>query len=103
MLLNPAVRPAKDLQDHVGELTTWHSHEPFEFKSEYIAELEALAVMPDGALVNVELKGSGNYTNDYFVGASVGTSNVAVAYVGVQCHGVGDCFDRECDTLPGLQ
>jgi predicted esterase YcpF (UPF0227 family) len=44
VLLNPAVRPAKDLQDHVGELTIWHSHEPFEFKSEYIAELEAIAV-----------------------------------------------------------
>lgn len=29
--------------------------------------LEALSVMPDGALVNVELKGSGRFTNAYFV------------------------------------
>lgn len=44
VLLNPAVRPAQDLQKHVGALTTWHSNEPFEFKTEYIGELEAIAV-----------------------------------------------------------
>lgn len=44
VLLNPAVKPAQDLQAHVGALTTWHSNEAFEFKTEYIAELEAIAV-----------------------------------------------------------
>ncbi len=45
VLLNPAVDPARDLQRHVGETTAWHSDEPFWFRSEYIAELAALAVL----------------------------------------------------------
>jgi predicted esterase YcpF (UPF0227 family) len=43
-LLNPAVNPLKDLDKHVGVTTAWHSHEPFEFKREYIDELAALRV-----------------------------------------------------------
>ena len=44
VLLNPAVDPLKDLDQHVGVTTRFHSDEPFEFKREYIAELRALAV-----------------------------------------------------------
>jgi predicted esterase YcpF (UPF0227 family) len=44
VLLNPAVTPARELENHVGATTAWHSDEEFEFKTEYIAELEALAV-----------------------------------------------------------
>jgi predicted esterase YcpF (UPF0227 family) len=44
VLLNPAVDPCKDLDQHVGLLSAWHSGEPFEFKREYIAELAELAV-----------------------------------------------------------
>lgn len=44
VLLNPAVTPAQDLQAHIGTLTTWHANEPFEFKTDYIAELAAIAV-----------------------------------------------------------
>jgi predicted esterase YcpF (UPF0227 family) len=43
-LLNPAVNPFKDLGQHVGVTTAWHSGEPFEFKREYVDELAALQV-----------------------------------------------------------
>jgi predicted esterase YcpF (UPF0227 family) len=44
VLLNPAVAPPRDLERHVGVTTGWHDGEPFEFKREYIAELQSLAV-----------------------------------------------------------
>ena len=44
VLLNPAVVPMLDLDQHVGVTTAYHSDEPFEFKREYIEELRALAV-----------------------------------------------------------
>ena len=39
--------PLKDLDQHVGVTTAWHSDQPFEFKREYIDELRALAVDQD--------------------------------------------------------
>jgi len=44
VLLNPAVVPMLDLDQHVGVTTAYHSDQPFEFKREYIGELRALAV-----------------------------------------------------------
>lgn len=44
VLLNPAVKPPRDLEPYVGVTTAFHSDAPFEFKRSYIAELEALAV-----------------------------------------------------------
>lgn len=44
VLLNPAVTPLKDLEQHVGVGTDYHSERPFEFKRAYIDELAALAV-----------------------------------------------------------
>lgn len=44
VLLNPAIRPARDLGAHVGRMTAYHSDEPFEFKQEYIDELNQLAI-----------------------------------------------------------
>jgi predicted esterase YcpF (UPF0227 family) len=44
VLLNPAVSPPRDLEKYVGITTGWHDGQPFEFKREYIAELQALAV-----------------------------------------------------------
>jgi predicted esterase YcpF (UPF0227 family) len=44
VLINPAVDPLKDLDQHVGVTTAWHSDEPFEFKREYIDELAGLRV-----------------------------------------------------------
>lgn len=44
VLLNPAIQPARDLAEHVGSTTAYHSDAPFEFKQEYIAELTALAI-----------------------------------------------------------
>ena len=44
VLLNPAVHAARDLLTQVGVKTQYHTNEPFEFKAEYIAELEAIAV-----------------------------------------------------------
>jgi predicted esterase YcpF (UPF0227 family) len=44
VLINPAVDPLKNLEQHVGVTTAWHSDEPFEFKQEYIAELADLKV-----------------------------------------------------------
>ncbi|RJG03749.1 YqiA/YcfP family alpha/beta fold hydrolase [Noviherbaspirillum sedimenti] len=44
VLLNPAVKPPRELEQYVGVSTAYHSDEPFEFKRAYIAELQALAV-----------------------------------------------------------
>lgn len=44
VLLNPAVRPPRDLEKYVGVTTMYHSDERFEFKREYIAELKELTV-----------------------------------------------------------
>ena len=43
-LLNPAVMPADDLASYVGELTSYHSAELFEWRSEYLFELTALQI-----------------------------------------------------------
>ena len=43
-LLNPAVMPADDLAEYVGELTSHHSGEPFVWRAEYLDELMELAV-----------------------------------------------------------
>lgn len=44
VLLNPATQAPQDMGKYVGVSTQFHSNEPFEFKREYIAELQALAV-----------------------------------------------------------
>lgn len=44
VLLNPAVKPPRDLEKYVGVTTMFHSDERFEFKRDYINELSALAV-----------------------------------------------------------
>jgi predicted esterase YcpF (UPF0227 family) len=44
VLLNPAIVPQLDLDQHVGVTTQFHSDEPFEFKHEHITELRALEV-----------------------------------------------------------
>lgn len=44
VLINPAVDPLLNLEQHVGITTAWHSDQPFEFRREYIAELAALKV-----------------------------------------------------------
>lgn len=44
VLLNPAVKPPRDLEKYVGVTTAFHSVEPFEFKREYIDELKTFAV-----------------------------------------------------------
>lgn len=44
VLLNPAIKPLRDLEKHIGVTTAYHSDQPFEFKPEYIDELAALSV-----------------------------------------------------------
>lgn len=44
VLLNPAVKPPRDLEKYVGVSTEYHTNAPFEFKREYIDELRALEV-----------------------------------------------------------
>lgn len=44
VLLNPAVKPPRDLEKYIGVSTQYHSGEPFEFKREYMAELQALQI-----------------------------------------------------------
>ncbi|MEO6917969.1 MAG: YqiA/YcfP family alpha/beta fold hydrolase [Collimonas sp.] len=44
VLLNPAVKPPRDLEKYVGVSTQYHSDEPFEFKREYMAQLQALQI-----------------------------------------------------------
>ncbi|VTU15818.1 YqiA/YcfP family alpha/beta fold hydrolase [Variovorax sp. RA8] len=47
VLLNPAVHPARDLANYIGEQTSWHDPaEHFYFRREYIDELRALDVGP---------------------------------------------------------
>jgi len=42
--LNPAVRAPRELAPHVGMMTAYDSEEPFDFRPEYIDELNALQV-----------------------------------------------------------
>ena len=42
--LNPAVRAARELEPHVGMMTTYDNEEPFDFRAEYINELRVLQV-----------------------------------------------------------
>lgn len=42
--LNPAVRAPRELAPHVGMMTSYDSDEPFDFRPEYIDELQALQV-----------------------------------------------------------
>ncbi len=44
VLLNPAVKPPRDLTSYVGASTQYHSNEPFEFKAEYVQELALYTV-----------------------------------------------------------
>jgi predicted esterase YcpF (UPF0227 family) len=44
VLLNPAVRAARDLASQVGVMTQYHSNEAFEFKKHYLDELEEIRV-----------------------------------------------------------
>ena len=44
VLLNPAVKPPRDLDKYVGATSAWHSGEPFEFKREYLDELKQYEV-----------------------------------------------------------
>ena len=47
VLLNPAIDPARDLAPFVGELTAFHDPtQRFEFRSEHVEELRALAPGP---------------------------------------------------------
>lgn len=44
VVLNPAVRAARELAPHVGMMTAYDSDEPFDFRPEYINELMDLQV-----------------------------------------------------------
>lgn len=44
VLLNPAVKPPRDLEKYVGVTTSFHSDQPFEFKREYMDELKSFAI-----------------------------------------------------------
>lgn len=44
VLLNPAVKPPRDLEKYIGVTTAYHSDQSFEFKRDYVDELSALAV-----------------------------------------------------------
>ena len=44
VLLNPAVKPPRDLASYVGVTTAYHSDEIFEFKAAYVPELLSYAV-----------------------------------------------------------
>jgi uncharacterized protein len=47
VLLNPAVDPARDLAEYIGEQTAWHApEERFFFRPEFVDELRELAAGP---------------------------------------------------------
>jgi predicted esterase YcpF (UPF0227 family) len=94
VLLNPAIKPPRDLEKYVGVTTAFHSDQPFEFKREYIDELKSLAV--------------DNITNPhrYFLAAATGDEvldwrEMVAHYPGApQCviegsdHGISDFADH---------
>ena len=43
-LLNPAIFPARDLEQYIGEQKAWHSEDSFEFLPEYVTELQNLFI-----------------------------------------------------------
>lgn len=44
VLLNPAVRAARELAPYVGQLTAYDSNEPFDWRAEYVEQLRAQQV-----------------------------------------------------------
>jgi len=46
VLLNPVIDAARDLANHTGKQTHYHSNEPFEFHDHYLQELAALKIGP---------------------------------------------------------
>jgi predicted esterase YcpF (UPF0227 family) len=44
VLLNPAVRAARELAPYVGQLTAYDSDEPFDWRAEYVEQLRAQQV-----------------------------------------------------------
>jgi predicted esterase YcpF (UPF0227 family) len=44
VLLNPAIRPARDLRGYTGPLTMYHSDERFDFRTGHIEEMRTLEV-----------------------------------------------------------
>ena len=44
VVLNPAVRAPRELAPHVGMMTSYDSDEPFDFRPEYIEQLQTLQV-----------------------------------------------------------
>jgi predicted esterase YcpF (UPF0227 family) len=44
VVLNPAVRAARELAPHIGMMTSYDSDEPFDFRAEYIDELTELEI-----------------------------------------------------------
>lgn len=44
VLLNPAVKPPRDLASYVGISTMYHSNDEFEFRQEYVQELSNYAI-----------------------------------------------------------
>ena len=42
VLLNPAIRPARDLRGYTGPLTMYHSDERFDFRAEHLDEMRML-------------------------------------------------------------
>ena len=44
VLLNPAVQPPRELAKYVGVTTAYHSDAVFEFKAEYVEQLQAYAI-----------------------------------------------------------
>lgn len=44
VLLNPAVRPARDLRGYDGPRTMYHSDEPFDFRAEHVEEMRSLEI-----------------------------------------------------------
>ncbi len=43
VLLNPAVHPARDLAQHIGETTAWHGNERMHFRAGYVDEFRDIA------------------------------------------------------------
>ncbi|RQP21545.1 YqiA/YcfP family alpha/beta fold hydrolase [Piscinibacter terrae] len=42
VLVNPAVKPARDLAKYIGEITAWHGDDTFFFREEFVEELQVL-------------------------------------------------------------
>jgi predicted esterase YcpF (UPF0227 family) len=89
VLLNPAVRPAQDLQNHIGELTTWHVHQTICFSNTQIWRFVSFATnnsCPNGSSPRVVPPMMHVWSDDPPCGPFVGTEGHGTTSCAAHAH-----------------